>query len=59
MGTKNKLVLRDALKHLQKFLDINEGECRFDHHGYCQTHYVDKPCMVAEAREFMASLEKK
>lgn len=50
----------DILKtHLQGFLAVNDGECRFDHHGYCQTHYIEKPCRVAEAREFMESLEKR
>lgn len=24
--------------------------CRFDHHGLCQSHFLSKPCLVAEAR---------
>ena len=39
--------LRAALEPLAEHFD---GECRFDHHGYCQAHLVDKPCSVAAAR---------
>lgn len=39
--------LREALSGI---LDMLEPECRYDHHGNCQAHYVEKPCRVAEAR---------
>ena len=33
------------------------GPCdNFDHHGYCQSHFVESPCRVAKAREFLESL---
>ena len=37
--------LVDALKAF-----VDDEECSFDHHGYCQTHGVTKPCINAEAR---------
>jgi hypothetical protein len=39
--------LREALAAL---LEVQDEECRFDHDGNCQAHYVEKPCRVAMAR---------
>jgi hypothetical protein len=33
---------------------IDDDECEFDHHGYCQTHSVTKPCIVAELHKAIA-----
>jgi hypothetical protein len=36
------------------------GPCeRFDHHGNCQTHFIESPCRVGKAREFLESLATK
>lgn len=36
---------------LRALLDaIGDEACRLDHHGNCQTHFVSRPCVVAEAR---------
>jgi len=35
---------------LVRLLDVLDEPCRYDHHGYCQTHFVENPCRVAEAR---------
>lgn len=49
---------RQALIHLHRLVDHEDDECQFDHHGFCQAHFVDgsEPgkCGVAEAREFLA-----
>jgi hypothetical protein len=37
--------LREALKGL-----IDDEPCWYDHHGYCQAHYVSNPCEMAIAR---------
>jgi hypothetical protein len=35
------------------------GPCdHFDHHGYCQTHFIESPCRVAMAREWLESMPK-
>jgi len=31
--------------------DSDDEPCVYDHHGYCQTHLVGKPCLIAAARE--------
>ncbi len=45
---------------LRKLLQRNiENEpCRLDHHGYCQTHYLEEDCSVAAARAALQSQEK-
>jgi hypothetical protein len=50
-------MFRQALGHLHGLVDIL-GPCdHVDHHGYCQTHFVDEsPCRVGKAREFLESL---
>ena len=30
---------------------VDAEECTYDHHGYCQTHRLNKPCEMAIARE--------
>jgi hypothetical protein len=39
---------REALERLLEA--IGPGECDLDHHGYCQSHFVENPCSVALAR---------
>jgi hypothetical protein len=45
-------------KLLKEWLDINDTPCRYDHHGYCQEHYLEKDeyCIVLRTRLL---LEKK
>jgi len=38
--------LREALEGL-----IDDDPCWYDHHGYCQAHYVTSPCEMAIARQ--------
>lgn len=46
--------LAEAKRLLHEFAnDVHVGECRKDHHGNCQEHFVADPCLVAEAREFL------
>jgi len=45
--------LQEALKSL---LEVEELECRFDHQGHCQSHYLDlaiNGCRVAKARKLL------
>lgn len=45
--------LRAALTRL---LAPFEGDpCRYDHHGYCQAHFIEDDCCVAEARAALAT----
>ena len=33
--------------------NIDDDPCRRDHHGYCQTHYLEEDCSVDAARKFL------
>ena len=32
---------RDENKELKDLIYVDDDECRFDHHGFCQTHMMD------------------
>jgi hypothetical protein len=34
-----------------------DDPCRYDHHGYCQEHYIEAECSVAKARAALAAWE--
>ena len=54
-NTEEHLV-RQAIGHLRGLVDIL-GPCEhFDHHGYCHTHFIESPCRVGKAREFLDSM---
>ena len=40
---------------LARFVEITDEECRLDHNGYCQSHYVERAddCTVAAARRLL------
>lgn len=40
--------LRDALTRLLE--PFEEDPCYYDHHGYCQAHFVEADCCVAYGR---------
>jgi hypothetical protein len=48
--------LNQAIARLSVIVEAFAGDCRLDHHGFCQEHLVTKPCEILEARRFLASL---
>lgn len=46
---------RHVIKRLLELLALvhqqHDEPCRFDHHGFCQEHGCDKPCLYAEIRK--------
>ena len=49
--------LKEALKLLE---EKHDGvECRLDHHGLCQEHYLEQDCSIKLAREVLKKLESK
>ena len=42
----------ELLKALEALVD--DEECRFDHHGCCQTHDLSNPCNMQYARNVIA-----
>ena len=42
---------------LSDLLDIFGTECRLDHHGYCQEHFLEENCATKRIAEFLNSAE--
>jgi len=40
--------LREALTRL--LAPFENDSCRYDHHGYCQEHFIEADCCVSYAR---------
>ena len=36
---------------------IDDEPCRYDHHGYCQTHFITEPCEMAVARAALTKIK--
>jgi len=36
---------------------VDSGPCRYDHHGYCQTHSLGQPCEHEQANAFLAKYD--
>lgn len=52
------IVCTDALERARRLeealrLFVDDEECRYDHHGYCQEHGVTMPCRNAVARALL------
>lgn len=39
--------LREAAERLIRHL----GDCRYDHNGFCQEHFLESDCMVAKLKQ--------
>lgn len=54
------LVEVDRLKAaLSEMVEVNDEPCRLDHHGYCQSHFLDEVkdggCRVANAKALLTA----
>lgn len=40
---------------LKEWVAINDEPCRYDHHGYCQAHFIQEKgeCIVELTRNFL------
>ncbi len=48
--------LSEAERLLRAFTDYHREACHFDHHGYCQEHFLEATpgqCTVAVAKAFL------
>jgi hypothetical protein len=46
--------LERAYDILLILVDAHDEECRYDHHGHCQTHWLhDRPCPIEQAKELI------
>lgn len=51
----------DSYDLLEKWLEIHDTECWYDHHGYCQEHFLEDKgsCIVELTRKILAARENK
>lgn len=50
--------LQEAVEVIENLLEAHEDtECRLDHHGLCQEHYLESDCSVKKARSFLTKLK--
>lgn len=47
----------ELLVALKKLVAPHDEPCRRDHHGYCQTHFLEEDCCVAEARSLIERIK--
>ena len=52
---------RRCEEELATILDmlIDPDPCRYDHNGFCQTHYQSKPCGHEIAKQAMSTIRKR
>lgn len=52
MGSEREAALMGEIARLRGALAgvVDDEPCRFDHHGYCQAHFITDPCEMAIAR---------
>jgi len=43
----------NLIELLEEWVEINGEPCRLDHHGYCQSHYLQEgdDCIVKRSKE--------
>jgi hypothetical protein len=50
MVEQNKL--NEIKFHVERLLESFEEPCRYDHHGFCQTHFLhEMPCPIEKLKE--------
>jgi hypothetical protein len=42
---------------LSEWLILHDEECRVDHHGRCQTHFLEINCIVLRTKELVKKLQ--
>ena len=45
---------------LKEWLEMHNEPCWYDHHGYCQAHFLDmgENCIVARTKKYLDDHEK-
>ena len=51
----NKEILEGIEDLLREWLSLNDEDCIFDHHGYCQTHFLQSKehCIVNRTKKIL------
>lgn len=48
-----KLQLEEARGIIEVVVEVNDDDCYYDHHGYCQAHNLEEDCHVARAKKWL------
>ena len=43
---------------VEAVVEINDDECYFDHHGYCQAHNLEQDCHVKKAKDLKEQIKQ-
>jgi hypothetical protein len=57
MEKNNELPLDDTARELLvDWLDVHDEDCWYDHHGYCQAHFLSdaENCVVKRTRDMLS-----
>lgn len=58
MTDNREPTIEEQIEALENVIELH-GPCNhFDHHGNCQTHFVEDPCSVAALPVILASLRR-
>jgi hypothetical protein len=50
-----QVVSRKLFDAFMELYEVNKGKCNYDHHGYCQAHYLhDNPCPLSVIADELA-----
>lgn len=54
-----EIQIQTAIQLLREFVEVHDEGCHYDHHGYCQAHYLqDKgECMVERGKKLLEEID--
>ena len=47
---KSETALNKTRELLGEFIEVHDEECWYDHHGYCQAHFVEDDCLIKRTK---------
>jgi len=42
----------------EEFLEVHDEPCRLDHHGCCQSHFLEEDCLIVRTKQALESARK-
>lgn len=50
--------IKDLEEILEEVIEVESEPCRYDHHGYCQSHWMHEyPCPIEKAKQMIGGYE--
>ena len=50
--------LEEARDILEVVVEVNDEDCYYDHHGYCQAHNLEEDCHIARSKKWLEENKK-